>query len=454
MPRKRYKPEEIVAKLRQVDVLTSQGQSAADAIRSIGVSEVTYYRWRQEFGGLKSDQVKRLKDLETENQPASSRGVGPDAGQADPAGGRPGKLLSPARRRACIEHVRRKLSVSERRACAALGQHRSTQRKVPQGRDDEERLTADIVELARQYGRYGYRKIAALLRRAGWLVNDKRVERIWRREGLKVPTEATEARPAVARRRLLHPAQGRAPQSRLVLRLRRGPHARGAQVPHAQHHRRVHPRMPGHPGIPQAQIHRRHRCALRPVHPAWRSRAHPLRQRARVHRQGRAGLDRSRRRQRPPTSHPAALGRTASSRASCMDGPRGARKKTVSGVGRVRSCIRPVRAAGFMAAGPEGVRGSRPHQRVALERASSSTGWFDPRLRRFAITLSLPSHHLVRPVSPPDQGVTGRKSSPVVIIAQMMRASLLATATATTIGLRRWRSSSIQPAPTLARALG
>ena len=67
MPRKSYKPEEIVAKLRQVDVLTSQGQSVADAMRSIGVSEVSYYRWRQEFGGLKSDQVKRLKDLETEN---------------------------------------------------------------------------------------------------------------------------------------------------------------------------------------------------------------------------------------------------------------------------------------------------------------------------------------------------------------------------------------------------
>ena len=53
--------------LRQVDVLVSQGQSVADAVRSIGVTEVTYYRWRQEFGGLKSDQVKRLKDLETEN---------------------------------------------------------------------------------------------------------------------------------------------------------------------------------------------------------------------------------------------------------------------------------------------------------------------------------------------------------------------------------------------------
>src|ERR1700720_4283329 len=67
MPRKIYKPEEIVGKLCQVDVLTSQGQSVAEAIRSIGVSEVTYYRWRQEFGGLKSDQVKRLKDLEREN---------------------------------------------------------------------------------------------------------------------------------------------------------------------------------------------------------------------------------------------------------------------------------------------------------------------------------------------------------------------------------------------------
>jgi putative transposase len=67
MPRKRHKAEEIVAKLRQVDVLVSQGQSVADAVRQIGVTEVTYYRWRQEFGGLKSDQVKRLKDLEMEN---------------------------------------------------------------------------------------------------------------------------------------------------------------------------------------------------------------------------------------------------------------------------------------------------------------------------------------------------------------------------------------------------
>ena len=67
MPKKRYTPEEIVAKLRQVDVLVSQGQNIADAIRQISVSEVTYYRWRQEYGGLKTDQVKRLKELEQEN---------------------------------------------------------------------------------------------------------------------------------------------------------------------------------------------------------------------------------------------------------------------------------------------------------------------------------------------------------------------------------------------------
>lgn len=67
MQRKRHKAEEIVAKLRQVEVLTAQGKPVAEAIRSIGVTEVTYYRWRNEYGGLKGDQVKRLKELEAEN---------------------------------------------------------------------------------------------------------------------------------------------------------------------------------------------------------------------------------------------------------------------------------------------------------------------------------------------------------------------------------------------------
>lgn len=80
------------------------------------------------------------------------------------------------------------LGVSERRACRVLGQHRATQRHLAAPRPDEAPLTAAIVELATKYGRYGYRRIAALLRVEGWPVNVKRVERIWRVEGLKVPT--------------------------------------------------------------------------------------------------------------------------------------------------------------------------------------------------------------------------------------------------------------------------
>ena len=109
--------------------------------------------------------------------------------------------------------MRQHLPVSERRVCAALGQHRSTQRKAPRGPDDEEALIADIIELARQYGRYGYRKIAALLRDAGWLLNDKRVERIWRCEGLKVPAK----QPKRGQRRLLHPPPARVSRSRVVV---------------------------------------------------------------------------------------------------------------------------------------------------------------------------------------------------------------------------------------------
>jgi putative transposase len=86
-----------------------------------------------------------------------------------------------------VEHVRAKLGLSERRVCRVLGQHRSTQRKIPTSSDDEAALAADIIALALQYGRYGYRRITALLREAGWRVNKKRVERIWRQEGLKVP---------------------------------------------------------------------------------------------------------------------------------------------------------------------------------------------------------------------------------------------------------------------------
>ena len=83
--------------------------------------------------------------------------------------------------------MRGELGVSERRACRVLKQPRTTQRYVPKPAADEHALTERIIELAREYGRYGYRRVTALLRMEGWLVNRKRVQRIWRREGLKVP---------------------------------------------------------------------------------------------------------------------------------------------------------------------------------------------------------------------------------------------------------------------------
>jgi hypothetical protein len=82
---------------------------------------------------------------------------------------------------------------SQRRACAALGQHRSTQCKVPRGRDDEQRLTADIIELARQYGRYGYRKIAGLLRQAGWAINNSGLSASGDARGSKSPASSPSA---------------------------------------------------------------------------------------------------------------------------------------------------------------------------------------------------------------------------------------------------------------------
>ncbi|WP_171123504.1 MULTISPECIES: IS3 family transposase [unclassified Ruegeria] len=189
MANKRPKPEEIVSKLRQVEVLMGQGMSRLDAIRQIGVVEQTYYRWRKKYGGMGVDQLKELKRLQKENERLRRAVSDLTLDKLILTEAAKGKLLSPARRRACIGHVRNQLKVSERRACRVLGQHRSTQRRVPRGRADEDRLVADMIELTRQYGRYGYRRIAALLREAGWSVSDGRIERLWRREGLKVPVK-------------------------------------------------------------------------------------------------------------------------------------------------------------------------------------------------------------------------------------------------------------------------
>src|ERR1039457_2900331 len=114
-------------------------------------------------------------------------GRGAVVGQADPEGYCGGKLLSPERRRWAVEHAREEYEVRERRACRVVRQWRGTQRYLPLRRTDEDQLTQAILALAGKYGRYGYRRITVLLRNAGWPVGKDRVQRIWRREGLKVP---------------------------------------------------------------------------------------------------------------------------------------------------------------------------------------------------------------------------------------------------------------------------
>lgn len=102
--------------------------------------------------------------------------------------------MSPSRKRAAVCELRDKFAASERRACRVLGQPRSSQRRAPQPRNDEARLTRRMRELVRQRPRFGYRRIGALLRREGWRANAKRVYRLWRQEGLKVPKKKRKRR--------------------------------------------------------------------------------------------------------------------------------------------------------------------------------------------------------------------------------------------------------------------
>ena len=118
MPKKTFTPEQIVGKLRQIEVLVSQGKTVPVACREAGIVEQTFYRWRKEYGGLQLEQAKRLKELQNEN--------------------------------------------------AQLG----TQRYQPTQRNDEDQLSQAIITLASECGRFGYRRVTALLQQAGSLAID------------------------------------------------------------------------------------------------------------------------------------------------------------------------------------------------------------------------------------------------------------------------------------------
>src|SRR5207248_4013754 len=135
---------------------------------------------------------------------------------------------------------REKYEVSERRACQVVRQWRGTQRYQPLRRTDEDELTQTILALATKYGRYGYRRITVLLRNAGWQVGKDRVQRIWRREGLKVPQKTAATRTVVAARWFVYPATTGASESRVELRFCESNDARRASAAHPGADRRVH----------------------------------------------------------------------------------------------------------------------------------------------------------------------------------------------------------------------
>ena len=131
-------------------------------------------------------KVERARAYECATQEAPSQG---SPGQSDAAGGRLGKLVSPHRKREAVQVLLDRFGVPEPRSCRVLRQPRAPQRYLANVRADELPLTKRIIELVCTYGRYGFLRITALLHWDGWFVNHKRVERIWRQEGLGVPKE-------------------------------------------------------------------------------------------------------------------------------------------------------------------------------------------------------------------------------------------------------------------------
>ncbi|MEJ8564808.1 MULTISPECIES: IS3 family transposase [unclassified Micrococcus] len=188
--RKRHTPEQVVRKLGQADRMLADGQDVAAVCRELGVSEQTYYRWRNQYGGLKAEDAKRLKELEKQNATLKRLLAEAELEKAALKELAGGKLLSPDRRRAAVDHLKRKLRVSERMACRLVGLSRSAYRRPLKGdtvADPDRALREWLRAWAKDHPRYGYRRAYHDARAEGWVVNHKKIQRLWRDEGLRVP---------------------------------------------------------------------------------------------------------------------------------------------------------------------------------------------------------------------------------------------------------------------------
>ncbi|WP_179608795.1 IS3 family transposase [Leifsonia shinshuensis] len=188
--RKRHTPEQVVRKLGQADRMLADGQDVSAVCRELVVSEQTYYRWRNQYGGLKADDAKRLKELEKQNATLKRLLAEAELEKAALKELAGGKLLSPDRRRAAVDHLKRKLRVSERMACRLVGLSRSAYRRPLKGdtvADPDRAFREWLRAWAKDHPRYGYRRAYHDARAEGWVVNHKKIQRLWRDEGLRVP---------------------------------------------------------------------------------------------------------------------------------------------------------------------------------------------------------------------------------------------------------------------------
>ena len=137
MKRRRHTPEQVIRKLAEGDKLLAEGKTIDEVARHLEITESTWHRWRNQYGGMKADDAKRLKELERENvTPEEDRGR-PGLRHRHAEGVEPGKLLTPDRRRRAVAALQEQFGVSERRACRVVGQPRSTQRLAPPVPSDE-----------------------------------------------------------------------------------------------------------------------------------------------------------------------------------------------------------------------------------------------------------------------------------------------------------------------------
>ncbi|MCH9734610.1 MAG: IS3 family transposase [Actinomycetia bacterium] len=193
--RRRHTPDQIIRKLAEGNKLLASGQELAEVCRHLEIAESTWHRWLAQYGGMKANEAKRLKELETENARLKKLVANQalDIDMLKEIFG--GKLLTPNRKRSAVQVLRDRFGVSERRACTVVGIHRSTMRLAPSPITTEEaELRAWLRRFSTERPRWGWRRAAKMARRAGWRVNNKRIRRLWREEGLRVPQRRKKKR--------------------------------------------------------------------------------------------------------------------------------------------------------------------------------------------------------------------------------------------------------------------